>query len=365
MASTPSEATCSADRGVGVAECLPRQPDIAGAVFDQQDLRWRMSVPPIRASRVQPRRRPGRSGTSNPAPAADSTEMVPPWRSTIFLQMASPMPVPANSSRCAAAGTCRRSFRSTAGRFPGRCPAPRRPISARRSWSAETCTSGVPGFWYLMALPTRFWKSWSAASRRPGRSGRGSWVTSAPLSSMAPRRFASACRERVLAGVSRAVPRPSVPTREIGQQILDQPLHAARAVDREGDELVGIGVELALVPPGQQLGVARHHPQRLLQVVRRDVGELPQLLVRAIQLVHLLHEVRPRRPCATLMSRIAAVTRMPSALSSGLQHDLDRELAAVLAPRRRARCPCRSAGPGRLRRSAGRRRSGVRRSPPG
>ena len=32
------------------------------------------------------------------------------------------------------------------------------------------------------------------------------------------------------------------------------------------------------------------------------------------------------------MSRIAAVTRMPSALSERAQHDLDGELAAVLAP---------------------------------
>lgn len=29
-----------------------------------------------------------------PAPGADSTQMRPPWRSTIFLHMASPMPVP-------------------------------------------------------------------------------------------------------------------------------------------------------------------------------------------------------------------------------------------------------------------------------
>ena len=35
----------------------------------------------------------------NLAQAADSTEMLPPCRSTIFLQMAKPMPVPANSSR--------------------------------------------------------------------------------------------------------------------------------------------------------------------------------------------------------------------------------------------------------------------------
>jgi hypothetical protein len=34
-----------------------------------------------------------------PRPGCDSTEILPPCRSTIFLQMASPTPVPANSSR--------------------------------------------------------------------------------------------------------------------------------------------------------------------------------------------------------------------------------------------------------------------------
>src|SRR5208282_753203 len=37
-------------------------------------------------------------------------------------------------------------------------------------------------------------------------------------------------------------------------------------------------------------------------------------------------------PLRTLMSRIAAVTRMPSGLSSGLSINLDGKLAAILAP---------------------------------
>ena len=59
------------------------------------------------------------------------------------------------------------------------------------------------------------------------------------------------------------------------------------AVDGEADELVGVVVELALVAARQQLRVARHHAQRLLQVVRGDVGELLELGVRARQLVLL------------------------------------------------------------------------------
>ena len=38
MASTPSEATCRSDGRVGVAEGFLRQPDIAGTVFDQENL---------------------------------------------------------------------------------------------------------------------------------------------------------------------------------------------------------------------------------------------------------------------------------------------------------------------------------------
>ena len=43
--------------------------------------------------------RQGKRERIEPCPGWDSTEMVPPCRSTIFLQIASPMPVPANSSR--------------------------------------------------------------------------------------------------------------------------------------------------------------------------------------------------------------------------------------------------------------------------
>ena len=162
--------------------------------------------------------------------------------------------------------------------------------------------------------------------------GSGSWVTSAPLSSMAPRRLTSACCSASSLEVSSSS-LPFVPTREIGQQVLDQPLHAAGAVHREGDELVGIGVELALVAPGQQLRVAGHHAQRLLQVVRGDVGELPQLLVRAVQLLHLLQKMRLGR---LARADVADRRRHQDALGAfeRAQHDLDRELAAVLAPRR-------------------------------
>src|SRR5476649_1099634 len=82
---------------VGVAEGLLRQSDVAGAIFDQKNFYGHavssdealdfISLPSKAKLKV------------DPCPSFDSTEILPPCRSTIFLQMASPMPVPANSSR--------------------------------------------------------------------------------------------------------------------------------------------------------------------------------------------------------------------------------------------------------------------------
>src|SRR5271163_692715 len=78
-----------------------RQPDISGTVFDEQNFYWHtvtsigttadihefLSVPSREKRKVEP------------SPSLDSTAMLQPWRSAIFLQIARPMPVPANSSR--------------------------------------------------------------------------------------------------------------------------------------------------------------------------------------------------------------------------------------------------------------------------
>ena len=67
------------------------------------------------------------------------------------------------------------------------------------------------------------------------------------------------------------------------QQVVDQVLHAGRAVDGEPDVLVGARVELPAVALLQQLAEARDLAQRLLEVVRGDVGELLELGVGAAQ----------------------------------------------------------------------------------
>ena len=71
----------------------------------------------------------------------------------------------------------------------------------------------------------------------------------------------------------------------VGQQVLDETLHPRCAVDQIRDELLGGRVELVAIAPLQQLRVAPDHPQRLLEIVRRDVGEALELFVRAVQLL--------------------------------------------------------------------------------
>lgn len=68
------------------------------------------------------------------------------------------------------------------------------------------------------------------------------------------------------------------------EQALDELLHAHGAIHSEAHEVLRVIVELVVVTPRDELGVARDHPQRLLQVMRGDVGELFQLLVRARQI---------------------------------------------------------------------------------
>ena len=63
------------------------------------------------------------------------------------------------------------------------------------------------------------------------------------------------------------------------QQVIDQLLHVRHAVDDVMDELVGIGIEFPLVPVLDQLHVADHNAQWLLEVVRCDIGKLFQFLV--------------------------------------------------------------------------------------
>ena len=139
--------------------------------------------------------------------------MVPPWRSTIFLQMASPMPVPGYFCGCAGAGRSGRSARNTAARCRCRCRAPRRP-SAPFLRRAPTWICGGGSLRNLMALPMRFWKScviWVAST---GRVGNGSLVTVAPGGRDAGLQVAQSVAAEAPFRSAGAKAPPRVPTRE-------------------------------------------------------------------------------------------------------------------------------------------------------
>src|SRR6266852_9317253 len=56
-------------------------------------------------------------------------------------------------------------------------------------------------------------------------------------------------------------------------------LHPLSAFNRVADELIGILAELAFVLPGKELGIARDHAERLLEVVGSRVREVLEVLV--------------------------------------------------------------------------------------
>src|ERR1700675_80052 len=134
-----------------IAERFLGQPNISRTVFDQKNF-YRATVSSdgfhdfssfsARAKR-----------NVEPCPGWDSTEMLPPCRSTIFLQMANPMPVPSNSSRLCSRWNISNIFSKYWESMPI-------PLSCTENvhffppfLEAEIWTRGIPGLWYLMALP--------------------------------------------------------------------------------------------------------------------------------------------------------------------------------------------------------------------
>ncbi len=79
---------------LALAQRFLGEPDVARVVLDQQDLDL-LAMHHELLGTV--------NDTVEPRPGVDSTQIFPPWRSTIFLQIARPMPVPGYVSRA-----CRR-----------------------------------------------------------------------------------------------------------------------------------------------------------------------------------------------------------------------------------------------------------------
>ena len=109
-------------------------------------------------------------------------------------------------------------------------------------------------------------------------------MTTAPDSVTEADRFASAAFSTALA-VGRLEALATGADPRIRQQVVDERLHPADAIDGVADQLVGTSIQLALVALLENLHAPRHGPQRFLQVVRGDVGELLQVDVGAGQFV--------------------------------------------------------------------------------
>ena len=70
----------------------------------------------------------------------------------------------------------------------------------------------------------------------------------------------------------------------------EQVFHPLRAFNRVANELIRILAELAFVFPGEELGIACHHAERLLKVMRGGVGEVLEIIV------HVPSAFRPASP---------------------------------------------------------------------
>lgn len=87
-----------------------------------------------------------------------------------------------------------------------------------------------------------------------------------------------------LAAVNRGKPVSRSRHAGIGEQVLDELLHPGGAVDNVMNELVGLFIQFSLVAAVKQLGEPRHHPERLLKIVRGDGSKRVQFTVVPFQL---------------------------------------------------------------------------------
>src|SRR5580704_19712926 len=137
---------------LGVLKRFPREPDIAGTVLNQENF----NSCRVRSNRFH--HFPSLSGSAKqkvePFSGCDSTQILPPSRSTIFLQIDNPIPVPSNSSR-----PCKRWKRmKILSKYCGSIPRPLSRTEKAHSLplflAAETCTRGSSVPRYLIAFPT-------------------------------------------------------------------------------------------------------------------------------------------------------------------------------------------------------------------
>ena len=320
IASTPSLTTVSPLPTLWSANASRIEQHVARVVLDQQH-RDQVSV---HAAHRSPRRPALITGRVNRKRAPPDTRC---------------------QARCARRGT-----RRSCGTAPARCRCPRRPRasagagrsgrSARRTparspmpLSVQLSSHIAPSRRAEMRTTRRLarrgtsarWRSGSETARRSsGASPRtvGSWpgsITRPPARSSGAASAVSAAAT-TSSSATGSLLAPAAPDAREREQVVDQHLHPLGAVDGEVDVLLAALVELVGVARLQRLAEARDLAQRLLQVVRGDVGELLELGVRALQLERLLPRAaraRPRRLRARRRSaRASRRSRAPSSTIS-------------------------------------------------
>ena len=162
---------------------------------------------------------------------------------------------------------------------------------ARRRARPRTRRAAAPSPRNLIALAIRFWNTAVSSPASPATAGQavGDHLAARLLAARSASRAARLLDELARRRRARAARVMPADAREL-EQVVDQLLHPLGAVDRELDVAVGALVELARVAALEHLREARDLAQRLLQVVRGDVGELLELLVGALQLARLLDQ---------------------------------------------------------------------------
>src|SRR5439155_26831712 len=169
-----------AQRAVG--QLLGDQQRVARAVLDDQQTQRLGHGAPAPSATVK--------WKTVPRSAPGSTQMRPPWRSTIFLTMARPTPVPGYASR-----VCRRwNISKTRSRLRGSMPMPLSAISKCQcspSLRARISMRGAASPRNFSALAMRFWNSWASWTQSAWTVGRSAASTCPPDSATCCARPAS------------------------------------------------------------------------------------------------------------------------------------------------------------------------------
>ena len=278
--------TVSRCRMLGLAEGALDDLDVGQAVVDQEDVEFRVHGGSRPASPAAPSGTPGSvTKKVEPRPGSLSTQIRPPWAWAIFWQMASPAPVPSYSSRV---WRRRKSWKILAWNW-GSMPIPlsRTHRVTRRpgpSSSAPMIDRGVGPRVVLQAVadevrqeladpvavaPDRRERALDPDLGLPGPDQLGE-VGPDHLDDLVQRDHGELAGH--LAGAGER------------EQVLDQGPEPPRRLDQVADVLLAGVVEPVALVAHQEVGEGDQGPERLLEVVGDDVGELVQLLVLAREL---------------------------------------------------------------------------------